>query len=586
MTYKGFPARERGTLAAHSLHVYYKFHSSHYLWNWSFRVLALVAGLWCARVSAQSTATLAWDSDTDSTVAGYRVYSGTESGVYTEMDDVGNTTAASMSGLQPGVTYYVTIAAYDSTGDESPPSGEVTVTGTVTTTTTGTTTGTTTTTGTESGPVAPSAPNQTVLVLATTPVVIDVLAAAGESGSSETISQVSQPTYGGAAANGDGTITYTPGIDFTGHDSFKYTVTSGTLAATGTISLSNRGNFNGLVTNASPAAGNMGGLQLSLGPGGRFTGRLTAGAISSGFRGVFDANGQATVTIQPSGQAATTLSLSLDAATGGVSGTMSTATGSSAISAGIETYSPANKAPEAGSYTVLMPPDPNATGTEAPQGIGYFRLVVETNGMAYLAGILADSTVISLAAPVREDGSVSFYKGLYGNQGYLSGVLRFESITTSGSESDLDGAIQWQRPQNNRSKMYPGGFATGIAAIGSTYVPPTQSPVTADVLTTEQKRATVNVSFAGSDLATTVDDEATVVAPNLLEEKNAGKNTLTVAINPRTGLFIGSFLDPVTNKVGRLGGAVFQARAIGAGSFYGKSSSGSVMLANGGTGNP
>ena len=90
----------------------------------------------------------------------------------------------------------------------------------------------------------------------------------------------------------------------------------------------------------------------------------------------------------------------------------------------------------------------------------------------------------------------------------------------------------------------------------------------------------MNVSLAGSDLATPVDDEATVVSPNLLEDKSEGRNALTVAINPRTGMFIGSFLDSTTNKVGRLGGAVFQKRAIGAGSFYGKSSSGSVVLAN------
>jgi hypothetical protein len=512
------------------------------------------------------------------------------------MDDVGNTTAASMANLEEGVTYYFVVAAYDSTGMESPPSGEVTVTisgttstsGTTTSSGTGTTTGTTGTTGTDDGPVTPTAPNQTVLVISTTPEVIDVLAAAGASSSAETVSQVSQPEYGGAAINGDGTVTYTPGIDFTGHDKFYYTVTTGTLTATGTISVTNRGNFAGLVTNASPTAANMGELQLTLGPGGKFTGRLTSGAVSSGFHGVFDANGDATVTIQPSGQAAITLSLSLDAATGEVSGTMSTATGSSAISAGIATYSPTNTAPEAGSYTMLMPPDPNApAGTNAPQGIGYFRLVVETNGMAYLSGVLADSTVISIAAPVRADGSLSFYKRMYANQGYVAGVLKFESITTSGAESDLDGAIQWQRPQSSRSKMYPAGFATGIAAIGSTYVPPTETAeAKAAVLTAGGKAATVTVALAGSDLSTPVDDEATAVTPNLLVDKNSGKEALTVAINPRTGLFIGGFLDPVTNKVRRLGGAMFQKRALGAGSFYGNSSSGSVMMANGDAGEP
>jgi hypothetical protein len=51
-------------------------------------------------------------------------------------------------------------------------------------------------------------------------------------------------------------------------------------------------------------------------------------------------------------------------------------------------------------------------------------------------------------------------------------------------------------------------------------------------------------------------------------------------------MFTGTFLDPNTNKVHRLGGALFQKRGLGAGSFYGKPSSGSVLVVNSETGSP
>ena len=132
--------------------------------------------------------------------------------------------------------------------------------------------------------------------------------------------------------------------------------------------------------------------------------------------------------------------------------------------------------------------------------------------------------------------------------------------------------------------MYPQGFSAYVGAIGSTYVTPAQSEATAAILPAGQKQATV--ALAGSDLVTPLDEQVSLVNANLLEKTSSGKKAVTVSFNPKTGIFTGSFLDPDTNKVHQLGGAVFQKRALGAGSFYGKSSSGAVLLANGETGSP
>jgi hypothetical protein len=300
------------------------------------------------------------------------------------------------------------------------------------------------------------------------PEVIDIESAVGESGSTVA---VSQPQYGGAQINSDGSLTYTQGSAFPGQDSFSYTVCSGTLSATGTISIINRGSFNGLVTNASPTPANTGGFQLTLGAGGKFTGKLALGAGGLSFRGTFATNGETTVNIAASGgQPAVTLNLDLATATGLISGTMSTTTDASSVTAEITPYSQTNKAPEAGAYTVTLPPEGNPpAGTDAPQGTGTLRLVVNADGTAWLVGVLADSTIVSVSAPLAEDGSLSFYEPLYGKQGYLSGVLAFQSIATSGSGGELSGPVQWQCPANSASSTYPAGFTTNITATGSTY---------------------------------------------------------------------------------------------------------------------
>ncbi|HLH54281.1 MAG TPA: fibronectin type III domain-containing protein [Verrucomicrobiae bacterium] len=72
--------------------------------------------------------TLAWDASTDPSVVGYRLYEGTASQSYTNMVDVGDATTVTIPGLIPGTTYYFAVTAYDSSGLESPFSGEISYT--------------------------------------------------------------------------------------------------------------------------------------------------------------------------------------------------------------------------------------------------------------------------------------------------------------------------------------------------------------------------------------------------------------------------------------------------------------------------
>lgn len=80
---------------------------------------------------SSNSATLTWDAPTtnaDGTpltdLAGYKVYYGISSGNYTVSIDVGNVTTYKIDDLSPG-TYYFAVTAYDTSGNESDYSNEV-----------------------------------------------------------------------------------------------------------------------------------------------------------------------------------------------------------------------------------------------------------------------------------------------------------------------------------------------------------------------------------------------------------------------------------------------------------------------------
>ncbi|MBH0199428.1 MAG: hypothetical protein HP497_08425 [Nitrospira sp.] len=71
------------------------------------------------------TISLTWSGNTESDLAGYKVYVGTQSGVYGPPITVGNVTAYQLNNLAKNTTYFVSITAVDTAGNESLPSAEV-----------------------------------------------------------------------------------------------------------------------------------------------------------------------------------------------------------------------------------------------------------------------------------------------------------------------------------------------------------------------------------------------------------------------------------------------------------------------------
>jgi hypothetical protein len=82
-----------------------------------------IAILYSQALSAQVT--LAWDPNSESDLAGYKLYRGTTSGSYGVPVSVGKVTTYTDNTLEPGVTYYFALTAFDTEGFESGFSNEV-----------------------------------------------------------------------------------------------------------------------------------------------------------------------------------------------------------------------------------------------------------------------------------------------------------------------------------------------------------------------------------------------------------------------------------------------------------------------------
>jgi hypothetical protein len=86
---------------------------------------ALLAVLLISVWARAESVILAWDSNTEADLAGYRIYYGTAGGNYTAMIDVGNVITCTVSNLSAGQTYYFAATAYDASGNENGYSNEV-----------------------------------------------------------------------------------------------------------------------------------------------------------------------------------------------------------------------------------------------------------------------------------------------------------------------------------------------------------------------------------------------------------------------------------------------------------------------------
>lgn len=171
---------------------------------------ATVLGLSSAAFAAvDRSVTLAWDANPEPNLAGYRLQYGTSPGVYPNSVDAGNSTTATASGLNQGTAYYFVVVAYNSAGQTSPPSAEISYT----------------VPGTPNA--APSAASFAVTV-AEDGQAPATLNGTDPDGDALAFTVVTAPTKGTLTGSGPN-LTYRPAANVTGNDSFTYRASDGSL---------------------------------------------------------------------------------------------------------------------------------------------------------------------------------------------------------------------------------------------------------------------------------------------------------------------------------------------------------------------
>jgi hypothetical protein len=93
--------------------------------RWIFMTILVVLILQVNHIAQAATVRISWLSNTESDLAGYKVYYGPVSHNYSLSKDVGLALTTDIAGLSNGTTYYLAVTAYDSSGNESAYSQEV-----------------------------------------------------------------------------------------------------------------------------------------------------------------------------------------------------------------------------------------------------------------------------------------------------------------------------------------------------------------------------------------------------------------------------------------------------------------------------
>src|ERR1700728_1557392 len=86
---------------------------------YSLRLLVCAVMFNALPALAGNSIPLAWNPSAGSNVAGYKIYYGVTSHIYTKSIDVGNVTNTAIAGLSQNTTYYFAATTYNTLGVES-----------------------------------------------------------------------------------------------------------------------------------------------------------------------------------------------------------------------------------------------------------------------------------------------------------------------------------------------------------------------------------------------------------------------------------------------------------------------------------
>lgn len=390
------------------------------------------------------------------------------------------------------------------------------------------------------------------------------------------ITAVGAGAKGKAAISGT-MINYTPGKTFDGTDSFSYTVSSNGYTATAQVTVTNpfvplQGSFSQLVTADGAAVGT---AAVTLTSGGAVSGKVVISGVTYALRGTaaFDGTFTQAFKRKPTGTPDLVVSLDFEKTEGlaRVSGTASGDAVPYLIESSAATLVTLPAGIEAGTYTVLLPPDAESSH---PRGTGYATAKLATNGKLTFSGKLGDGTAFTASTALNAEKGARLFVPLYVKpKGALSGTVTFAT-----SPSRFAGGLAWVKPVPVKPVgLFATGFSATTQASGSRFLSPAK---TARILTYSSLEASVPATLQMRDggLAAPLEASLSVTLADKVTVTTTDTYKVKVTLNRSTGALTGSFVPAAGAKAISFSGILHQGENKGAGFFLGTTQTGTVSF--------
>lgn len=317
-----------------------------------------------------------------------------------------------------------------------------------------------------------------------------------------------------------------------------------------------KASYHGLAVSSDPAPAQYAGVNIQTTPSGQLTGTIQIRGKTTRFQGRFSEMGifEKDLRLGPGDAGRGSLDLQFESAGETMSGRLFL----------LETHfdvelkrdvvaTKANPVAEANAYTALLQPE--LPGNAA----GFLRTRVLPTGKITFSGMLPDRTRLSGSSHLAEDRSFPILFPLYAKLGCLAGTARI----VTADPVPLTGDLHWQKPANSRPP-YAGGFTDEpVELSGNVYTPPSRGQRALDDFD-----ATQGIAFFESNTAAA----PTPVSINAMWNENntiriippefrRPANPIRITLQPKTGLFTGTFRDAENHPSKFFGICIQQAEA-------------------------
>lgn len=328
--------------------------------------------------------------------------------------------------------------------------------------------------------------------------------------------------------------------------------------------LERKGLYNGLFYEvAEVRSHSSGSISLTPTERGTYTGKLRIGAANYSISGALDLEQKGTNTIVRKGTNALSVELDFGSSSNQVVGRVTDGVWEAPLMADRNIFNAkTNPCALAGSYTLILPGQNDSA--DGPEGDGFGTIKVDANGLASLAGTLADGTKFSSKTPISALGQWPVYAALPGTT--LISWMTFADRPTD----DLTGLLSWIKTAQPKSKLYKSGFTNETLAVGSSFVRPEDPNGTLLELTD------TTVAFSAGNLTAPFSNDISWGPKNKIT--NLSENKLSLKVNPASGLFTGAVTDPNTGKALKFSGALLQKQNLGSGFMLGTDLSSLVVI--------